>query len=133
MSNLFIGIGALSAMIAVAAGAFGAHDLKQALSAEMLGIYHTAADYQFMHSIALIVIGILHKVSVRRSHLIAAWTMLAGILVFSGSLYILSISGIKWLGMITPIGGVCFIAAWLILATSYLFSNPSSEIQQDKK
>ena len=103
MSNLFIGIGALCALIAVAAGAFGAHGLKQILSPDMLATYHTAAEYQFMHSIGLIAIGTLHKVSARRSHLSSAWTMLAGI--------------------ITPIGGVCFIVAWLILAFSYLLSS----------
>ena len=121
MSNLFIGIGALSALIAVAAGAFGAHGLKQILSPDMLATYHTAAEYQFMHSIGLIVIGTLDKASARSSHISSAWTMLAGIIIFSGSLYVLSLTGVKWLGMITPIGGVCFIVAWLILAFSYLF------------
>ena len=123
MSNLFIGVGALSALIAVAAGAFGAHGLKQVLSPDMLATYHTAAEYQFMHSIALIAIGTLDKVSSRHCHVTSAWTMIAGILIFSGSLYVLSLTGIKWLGMITPIGGVCFIVAWMILAFSYLFSS----------
>ena len=127
MSNLFVGIGALSALIAVAAGAFGAHGLKQVLSPDMLVTYHTAADYQFMHSIALIVIGTLHKVSARHCHLASAWTMLAGILIFSGSLYVLSLTGIKWLGMITPIGGISFLAAWLILALSYLAGSHTRE------
>ncbi len=120
MSNVFIGLGALSAFISVAAGAFGAHALKQLLDADMLVVYHTAVDYQFFHSIGLIVIGALHKISPRHCHSFAAWAMLAGIIIFSGSLYILSTTGIKWLGMITPIGGVCFLAAWLILALSYL-------------
>ena len=123
MSNLFIGIGALSALVAVAAGAFGAHSLKQVLSPDMLATYHTAVDYQFMHSIALITIGTLHKVSARHCHISSAWTMIAGILIFSGSLYVLSLTGIRWLGMITPVGGVCFIVAWMILAFSYLFSS----------
>ena len=127
MSNVFIGLGALSAFISVAAGAFGAHALKQVLDTNMLAVYHTAVDYQFYHSIGLIVIGILHRKSTRRSHSIAAWTMLAGIVLFSGSLYVLSTSGIKWLGMITPIGGVCFLAAWLILALSYLSDSHTGE------
>lgn len=127
MSNVFIGLGALSAFISVAAGAFGAHALKQVLDTDMLAVYHTAVDYQFFHSIGLIVIGALHKISPRRSHSMAAWTMLAGIIIFSGSLYILSISGIKWLGMITPIGGVCFLAAWLIVASSYLAGDHTRE------
>ena len=120
MSNLFIGRGALSAFISVAAGAFGAHALKQVLDTDMLAVYHTAVDYQFFHSIGLIVIGILHKVSPRQSHSFSASAMLAGIILFSGSLYILSTTGIKWLGMITPAGGICFLAAWLILALAYL-------------
>ena len=127
MSNVFIGLGALSAFICVAAGAFGAHALKQVLDTGMLAVYHTAVDYQFFHSIGLIAIGILHMISPRRSHTIAAWTMLAGIIIFSGSLYILSTTGIKWLGMITPIGGVGFLAAWLILALSYLAGSPAKE------
>ena len=127
MSNVFIGLGAFSAFISVAAGAFGAHALKQVLDTDMLAVYHTAVDYQFFHSIGLIVIGALHKISPRRSHSIAAWAMLAGIIIFSGSLYILSISGIKWLGMITPIGGVCFLAAWLIVALSYLAGDNTKE------
>ena len=127
MSNVFIGLGALSAFICVAAGAFGAHALKQVLDTDMLAVYHTAVDYQFFHSIGLMAIGILHKISPRRSHSVAAWTMLAGIIIFSGSLYILSTTGIKWLGMITPIGGVSFLAAWLILALSYLAGSPTKE------
>jgi len=127
MSNVFIGLGALSAFISVAAGAFGAHALKQVLDTDMLAVYHTAVDYQFFHSIGLIAIGTLHKISPRRSHSIAAWSMLAGIIIFSGSLYILSTSGIKWLGMITPIGGVCFLAAWLIIALSYLSRDHTRE------
>ena len=120
MSNIIIGLGAVSAFIAVSAGAFGAHALKQVLDAGMLSVYHTAVDYQFFHSIALIAIGTLDKVSHRHCHAIAAWAMLAGIFIFSGSLYILSTSGIKWLGMVTPFGGLSFLAAWLVLAWCYL-------------
>jgi uncharacterized membrane protein YgdD (TMEM256/DUF423 family) len=127
MSNLFIGLGALSAFISVAAGAFGAHALKQVLDTDMLAVYHTAVDYQFFHSFGLIAIGILHKVSPRQSHSFSAWAMLAGIIIFSGSLYVLSTSGIKWLGMITPVGGICFLAAWLILALGYLAGGQTRE------
>ena len=127
MSNLLIGLGALSAFFSVAAGAFGAHALKQSLPADMLTVYQTAVDYQFFHSFGLIVIGILHKTSPRNCHPISAWTMLAGIIIFSGSLYVLSTTGIKWLGMITPIGGICFLAAWLILASSYLAGDQTRE------
>ena len=126
MSNLIIGIGALSAFIAVSAGAFGAHALKQVLDADMLAVYRTAVEYQFFHSLGLLAIGALDKVNARHCHTIAAWTMLAGILVFSGSLYALSLSGIRWLGMITPIGGLGFLAAWLVLALGYLAGGRNS-------
>lgn len=127
MSNVFIGLGALSAFISVAAGAFGAHALKQVLDTDMLAVYHTAVDYQFFHSIGLIIIGALQKISPRNRLTLAAWIMLAGIIIFSGSLYVLSTTGIKWLGMITPVGGVCFLAAWLILALSYLAGDRTGE------
>jgi uncharacterized membrane protein YgdD (TMEM256/DUF423 family) len=127
MSNVFIGLGALSAFISVAAGAFGAHALKHALDTDMLAVYHTAVDYQFFHSIGLIIIGVLNKISPRNRLTLAAWTMLAGIILFSGSLYVLSATGIKWLGMITPIGGICFLAAWLVLVLSYLAGSKTGE------
>ncbi len=120
MSNIIIGLGAVSAFIAVSAGAFGAHALKQVLDAGMLSVYQTAVEYQFFHSIGLIAIGALEKLSHRHCHTIAAWAMLGGIIIFSGSLYILSTTGIKWLGMVTPIGGLSFLAAWLVLAWDYL-------------
>lgn len=120
MSNLIIGLGAISAFIAVAAGAFGAHSLKQVLGADMLAVYNTGVDYQLFHSIGLIMIGALEKSSSRHCHSIAAWAMLAGIIIFSGSLYVLSITGTRWLGMITPVGGLSFLAAWLVLALCYL-------------
>jgi uncharacterized membrane protein YgdD (TMEM256/DUF423 family) len=128
MSNLFIGLGSLGAFVSVAAGAFGAHALKQLLHADMLAVYHTAVDYQFFHSLGLIAIGLLQRISPRRYQAAAAWTMLTGIIIFSGSLYILSITGIKWLGMITPVGGICLLAAWLMLALSHLAGAQNSEV-----
>ncbi|MGD2159960.1 MAG: DUF423 domain-containing protein [Gammaproteobacteria bacterium] len=127
MSNLIIGIGALSAFISVAAGAFGAHALKQVLDSDMLAVYHTAVEYQFFHSIGLLAVGTLHKLTPRYCNLIAAWAMLAGIIIFSGSLYLLTMTGIKWLGMITPIGGISFLAAWLSLALGYLTAGHTRE------
>ncbi|MGD8802074.1 MAG: DUF423 domain-containing protein [Gammaproteobacteria bacterium] len=127
MSNLIIGIGALSAFISVAAGAFGAHALKQVLDSDMLAVYHTAVEYQFFHSIGLLAVGTLHKLTPRYCNLIAAWAMLAGIIIFSGSLYLLTMTGIKWLGMITPIGGISFLAAWLSLALGYLTARHNRE------
>lgn len=121
LSDTCIGIGALSVMIAVGTGAFGAHALKQILSPDMLKTYHTAVDYQFLHSVGLMIIGILNKQSPRTCHKSIAALMFTGIILFSGSLYILSLSSLKWLGMITPFGGICFLLAWLLLGYHYLF------------
>ena len=121
--NLVIGIGALSAMLAVCAGAFGAHALKEILTPVLLNTYHTAVDYQFMHSLGLIIIGILYKQSPQPFLKKVTLLMMTGIILFSGSLFTLSLTGIKWLGMITPFGGLCFIIAWLILAWCYLRGN----------
>ena len=127
MSNMFIGLGALSAFVSVATGAFGAHALKQLLHADMLAVYHTAVDYQLFHSLGLIATGLLQRIAPRRYQVAAAWTMLAGMIIFSGSLYALSMTGIKWLGMITPVGGICLLAAWLMLALSHLAGAHNSE------
>ena len=107
--------GSISAFIAVALGAFAAHGLKNTLGEYELSIWKTAVDYQMFHSLGLIFIGLL-----ARSYTInlnkPGFIMLAGIIIFSGSLYILSLTGIKTLGMITPLGGTCFLIAWLWLA-----------------
>lgn len=120
MSNLFIGLGAINAFIAVSMGAFAAHTLKTILSAHYLSVIHTAADYQFYHALGLILIGIIYQHNKSRLNTLSGWLMLTGIILFSGSLYALGLSGIKWLGMITPLGGICFLIAWLMLAFSHL-------------
>ena len=110
-----VAAGAINMFIAVAAGAFGAHALKQILSAEMLAVWQTAAHYQMIHALGLIAIAILmpryQTVLLKRAGLI----MLIGILIFSGSLYALAISGTRVLGAITPIGGLAFLVAWAML------------------
>ncbi len=120
--NLIIAIGAFNAFIAVAAGAFAAHGLKNILSVEYLNTFRTAADYQMMHGIGLILIGILNQHDTNRCNIAAAIFMFAGIVLFSGSLYALTLTGTKWLGIITPFGGLCFLVAWLTLGFNYLFS-----------
>lgn len=119
-AKLFLSLGSISGALAVMIGAFGAHGLKDKLTAEMLPIYKTGVEYHFYHTLALLVIGVvaLHC----KSALLTAsgWSMVTGILIFSGSLYALSISGIKVLGAITPIGGLCFIAGWVLLAIAAL-------------
>lgn len=121
--NLIIAFGAFNAFIAVAAGAFAAHGLRDMLSTEYLNTFKTAADYQLMHGIGLIVIGLINKQDTNRCNIAAAVFMFAGILLFSGSLYLLVLTQSPWLGIITPIGGVCFLIAWLTLGFNYLLNN----------
>jgi uncharacterized membrane protein YgdD (TMEM256/DUF423 family) len=110
--------GSISMFIAVAAGAFGAHGLKQILSAEMLAIWQTAVTYQIAHSLGLLAVALLLP---RLRSRLAAWagvSMLVGIVIFSGSLYALALTGIRVLGAVTPFGGVAFLLAWGLLATA---------------
>lgn len=112
-----IAAGAFLMLLAVAFGAFGAHALKPHLSTDMLAIWHTAVLYQMVHALGCIACGILMSRDSQRTKSIAlaGTCMLIGILIFSGSLYLLALTGLHWLGAITPIGGVAFLAAWGIL------------------
>ena len=116
MTNFIIAFGAINAFLAVGAGAFGAHGLKNMLTPEYLAVFKTAADYQLIHGVGLILIGILSKDFASQYINVSAIFMSIGIILFSGSLYALTLSGTKWLGIITPIGGLCFLIAWLTLA-----------------
>lgn len=114
----FIIAGAINAFLAVAFGAFGAHALKEKLTEKYLAIWETAVQYQMYHAIGLIVIGILMSPSIIGHVSQLSWAgylMLAGIVIFSGSLYVLSLIGIGILGAITPIGGVAFLIAWVLV------------------
>ena len=122
MRNFIIAIGALNAFLAISAGAFAAHALKTSISEYSLQIFHTAANYQMYHALGMILTGLLIT-SNQQLLKLSAISMLIGIILFSGSLYILSLTGIRWLGMITPLGGVCFLFAWLLLAYHFLFSS----------
>jgi uncharacterized membrane protein YgdD (TMEM256/DUF423 family) len=124
MARLYLIAGAFNAMLAVGLGAFGAHGLKGRLSAELLAVYQTGVQYHIYHSLGLVLIGILAL------HLPASiwlkWSgalMLFGILCFSGSLYLLAVTGVRWLGAITPLGGLAFLIAWLLLAVAVFRSN----------
>ena len=121
MSNLFIGLGALNAFIAVAVGAFAAHKLKLSLPPDQLAVMHTGADYQLYHALGLILVGLLIQRGDTKCNRRAGWFMLTGLVLFSGSLYILGLTGIKWLGMVTPVGGVCLLTAWFILMMAHLW------------
>ena len=116
MERLWLALGALNALISVACGAFGAHGLKSRLSADYLVTFETGARYQMYHALGLLAVGLL--ASIRPSGLLnaAGWAMLLGIVLFSGSLYALALSGIRPLGAITPFGGVSFLVAWALFA-----------------
>lgn len=109
-----VGLGALNALMAVAAGAFGAHALKERLEPRALEIFETAARYQMYHALGLILCGLLAT----RGSAIAGWLLQAGIVLFSGALYVLALSGVKGLGALAPLGGLAFMAGWAYLAWS---------------
>jgi uncharacterized membrane protein YgdD (TMEM256/DUF423 family) len=115
---MFAVLGSLSAFVAVAAGAFGAHTLKQRLSADMLAIFETAARYQMYHAIALLAVAWAESRWPGIPTHLSGWSFIAGTALFSGSLYLLSFSGLRWLGAITPLGGLAFLVGWLSLAWS---------------
>lgn len=117
----FMSVGALLGAFAVAFGAFGAHGLKQHLSAEDIAVYQTGVQYHFYHVFAIFITSILLDKFYTKSILWAARLFVIGILIFSGSLYLMTYikaftsSEAKWLGAITPLGGTCFIIGWLLL------------------
>jgi uncharacterized membrane protein YgdD (TMEM256/DUF423 family) len=115
-AKLFLILGSANAMLAVILGAFGAHALKARLDDTLLKVYHTGVEYHFYHALGLILVGIIAmNIPVNLWIKNAGWMMFAGIVLFSGSLYFLSILNIRWLGMITPLGGLLFILAWISL------------------
>ncbi|MGQ0698011.1 MAG: DUF423 domain-containing protein [Panacagrimonas sp.] len=111
-------IGSVLGFFAVMLGAFGAHALKARLSDEMLTIWKTANEYHFYHALALLLVGLLAREARAPGLNWSAGFFLAGVLVFSGSLYLLALTGTRWLGAITPIGGLLFLAGWVALAWS---------------
>ena len=117
MSKLFLILGSINAATAVTMGAFGAHSLKTKISQDMLSVFQTAVQYHFYHSLGLLIIGLLTIYFKPEKYLkIAGWIMFIGIILFSGSLYILSTTGTRWLGIITPVGGIAFIISWIYIA-----------------
>jgi uncharacterized membrane protein YgdD (TMEM256/DUF423 family) len=116
VDRLFFALGSVSAGLTVALGAFGAHFLKGRLTADMLNSFETGVRYQMYHSLALLAVAwAVNRWSAGRLPVVAGWFFVAGILLFSMSLYLLSLSGVRWLGAITPLGGFCFVAGWLCL------------------
>ncbi|HSC75256.1 MAG TPA: DUF423 domain-containing protein [Pseudomonadales bacterium] len=123
-AQLFIVMASISGFLAVVLGAFGAHGLKNRLAPDLMDVWHTAVQYQFWHTLVLLGLGILLLQGAllqnfQAKYLVASgWLFAAGIVIFCGSLYILCLSGVRWLGAITPVGGVLWLAAWACLCYS---------------
>ena len=118
MDRTFLLLGAVAAFLAVTLGAFGAHGLRGRLSPEMMAVFQTGVQYHMAHALALILVSaIMGRMS---GWLIqtAGWSFVAGIVLFSGSLYALVLTGVRGLGAVTPVGGVAFLAGWAVLAWS---------------
>jgi uncharacterized membrane protein YgdD (TMEM256/DUF423 family) len=117
LTKLFLLLGSINAALAVGLGAFGAHALRGRLTESLLSTYQTGVQYHFYHALGLFAVALVAS-QLPDSALVkgAGWLMVVGIILFSVSLYLLSLTGLRWLGAITPLGGVAFIAAWLLLA-----------------
>ncbi len=112
---MFVRIAGALGFLGVGLGAFGAHGLRARLSAEMLAIYQTGVLYHLVHAVALLGVGLLAARAPSTAATIAGWAFTAGVVVFSGSLYMLAVSGVRVLGAITPLGGVAFLVGWAAL------------------
>ena len=123
MAKLFLALGSINALLVVLIGAFGAHGLKARLTVENMTIFQTGVQYHFYHAVGLILLGLIAlQIPISPYLRWSGWLMLAGIILFSCSLYALSITNIRWLGMITPFGGLAFIIAWLLLTIGIMKS-----------
>jgi uncharacterized membrane protein YgdD (TMEM256/DUF423 family) len=112
MVKFWLASGALFGFLSVALGAFGAHSLKNVLDDYGKSIYEKAVMYQMFHAMALFAVGLLQHVAKGTSFSPAGWGFFAGIFLFSGSLYVLAVTGLKWLGAVTPVGGIAFLFGW---------------------
>jgi uncharacterized membrane protein YgdD (TMEM256/DUF423 family) len=106
---------ALAGLTGVLAGTFAAHGLREHLPPDRLAIFHTGVQYHLVHAMAVVGVAVAARTGLRLV-MVAGWAMLTGMMIFSGSLYLLAVTGQRWLGMVTPVGGVCFIVAWALLA-----------------
>ena len=123
MAKLFLALGSINALLVVLIGAFGAHALKAKLTVENMAVFQTGVQYHFYHAVGLILLGLIAlQIPITPYLRWSGWLMLVGIILFSGSLYALSITNIRWLGMITPLGGTAFIIAWLLLTIGIMKS-----------
>jgi uncharacterized membrane protein YgdD (TMEM256/DUF423 family) len=120
MTRLAMALGALFAFLGVAAGAFGAHALRGRVTPEFLSVFETGVRYQLVHALGLLVVGLAAARWPAASWATSIWLFTAGTVLFSGSLYALVLSGQRWLGAVTPLGGVCFLAGWLVVFVTVL-------------
>lgn len=118
MDRVFLALGAVNAFVGVALGAFGAHALRRRLSADMLAVFEIGVRYQMYHALALLALGATFPRLAGGTANAAGWLFLVGTIIFSGSLYALSLSGRRRLGAITPLGGLAFLVGWLCFAVS---------------
>ncbi len=122
-ARLFLLFGASYGLLGVAFGAFGAHALRARLAPDLLAVFHTGVEYQFYHAFALLAVGVLLLLKPAPALPVAGWCFAVGVLLFSGSLYALALSGTRWLGAITPFGGLLFLVGWGALIWSVLRSD----------
>jgi uncharacterized membrane protein YgdD (TMEM256/DUF423 family) len=118
MGSLFWSIGSMSAFLSVAAGAFGAHGLRARVTPEMLAVFETGARYHMYHALALLAAAWAAERWPGTATTAAGWLFVVGTLIFSGSLYAMVLTGHRWLGAVTPIGGVAFLAGWAAMAVA---------------
>ncbi len=118
MQRCWLILGSVAGFLGVAAGAFGAHGLKAKLSPDLLEVFETAARYEMVHALALLAVGLIGARSSSRALTVAGWGFAGGILLFSGSLYVLALTGERSWGRVTPLGGVLFLVGWLALAAA---------------
>jgi len=116
MARTFWRLGCIFGFLGVAAGAFGAHALRARVPADLLAVFETGARYQMYHALALLAVALIASRAPSGAVRAAGWLFTAGIVVFSGSLYALALTGVRVLGAVTPIGGLCFLAGWVALA-----------------
>lgn len=120
MERIFFSLGTISAFIAVAAGAFGAHSLRGRLSADMMDIFEVGVRYQMYHALAILAVAWAYTRWPGFLVIASGWLFILGTILFSGSLYLLSLTGVRWLGAITPFGGIAFLMGWIGLMLTAL-------------
>lgn len=135
MRKVFLRLGSLLAMLSVMLGAFGAHALKETIAMDQLTIFETGVRYQFYHAIAILIVALLIHFRKTKLLLAAGWLFTAGIVCFSGSLYLLAFrdilsASLDWAGPITPLGGLLFISGWFILFLSSFSKNSKITIEE---